>query len=73
MRARVIENDNLERDLKSGAIINTSTSAYNHALQRRRQQKIIQAEKQRMYDEMAALRAMCECLQSQIDELKKLI
>lgn len=73
MRARVVENDNLERDLTNGAIVNRNASAYSNALQRRHQQRMAEQEKQWMQTELKSLRQTCESLQSQIDELKKLI
>lgn len=71
MRARVLENDNLERDLKTGAIINTNTSAYNQALQRRYKQKMLDLERENVQKELQYLRETCYNLQMQIDQLKK--
>jgi hypothetical protein len=73
MRARVLENDSLERDLTTGAIINADASAYTNALQRRHQQKMLDAERKSVQTELTALRQTCEFLQTQINELKKSI
>lgn len=59
MRAKVVDNKDLEKDMKSGAVINTNRSAYLQAVERANKAK---EEKQRI-----------ELLEQEVSDIKQLL
>lgn len=59
MRAKVVDNKDLEKDMKTGAVINTNRSAYLQAVERANKAK---EEKQRI-----------ELLEKEVSDIKQLL
>lgn len=59
MRAKVVDNKDLEKDMKTGAVINTNRSAYLQAVERANKAK---EEKQRI-----------ELLEQEVSDIKQLL
>jgi hypothetical protein len=71
MRAKVVDSNDFEKDLKTGALINVNASQYQMALQRKYQYKKNQEEKKELRQTIDDLIAICKNLQEQINDLKK--
>lgn len=59
MRAKVVDNKDLEKDMKTGAVINTNRSAYLEAVERANKAK---EEKQRI-----------ELLEKEVSDIKQIL
>lgn len=59
MRAKVVDNKDLEKDMKTGAVINTNRSAYLEAVERANRAK---EEKQRI-----------ELLEKEVSDIKQIL
>jgi hypothetical protein len=59
MRAKVVDNKDLEKDMKTGAVVNTNRSAYLQAVERANKAK---EEKQRI-----------ELLEKEVSDIKQLL
>lgn len=59
MRAKVVDNKDLEKDMKTGAVVNTNRSAYLQAIERANKAK---EEKQRI-----------ELLEKEVSDIKQLL